>query len=571
MNRKNSASRTRNGSNAVELNNFGQHAEDRCIFSSHDDKILIITETPENKEESCLGLISVCNHYNATNIAKNNTGKAQMEGNVTNKDDPVDSIHRETTLAERSLPTPLGYGVSSHELTEKSTPSCLERVEKECLPRTQDFKVDGQENSTGFSRERFGSMSSDNMIDCSIAPESNQSNVASSVPGTEGRRKANSKKATQRMRPKSHAFLKTAQGDKPFLDLRHILKKHQKKSDIHQSCKQSEFQVDFYGSLSSIPFLHPDREKKKPSKGERSQMKRATSYVTRISEPMVLGKSYENSKIIVDREDATTNTFETNFAYDDDVKLWKSMSIQDCNFMQELSRRPNDILPLRNDQSPKTKSKTTSIIHKDHVCSRPEGSSEFSHLFPGDGRFSSRECRQPFVPADPLVLDPKRMPAETNPKKGKARDQTCAEPEGVSLCRGDVLQVHKPFSDVPTVQSKLNPKQCESTDAWQTDARERTTLAIKFPDGCNVSGKFHPNERVQRVIDDLQQDVLRGDMALPSIELYINHRQDEEETLIHPRAKLTELGLVPSGVVFVRWKSPVAVTTSPGWYLRTRK
>jgi hypothetical protein len=561
MNKKDSASSIQNSCNAVEPYCDGNHADDRHVFSSFDDKFLDVggaTETSETNERTFYGLKSTCNQTGSAKIADIELKIAQTNP-VTNDDELLDTLSRE------AIPANLTPFVSP-ENNNASSIKCEAIGEEQNLPRTENIKVDGQDTSRPvLTRGRSGSA---DMVDSGKPPESNQGASVSLVPGIRGRRTVKSKKATQRMRPKSHISMKTASGSQPLLDLRHILKKHEKKSE---SYKDSAFRVDFYGSLSSIPFLHPDKEKKKRRKAEQNQTNKANPLASKKSESKALGKNFENSKITVDSGDAGTTAVTTSFVHDGNAELWKRMSIQDCNFMEEVSNRPNDMLPLTNNPSPVKNAKTTSLQPKDLECSLPDVGGEVSNLHPGFGKFSPLMGERRSISAGRLFLDAKNIPAETKRMEGKTEDAEPhdTEPEGESVYHRDILHFNEHFSDKLAMESALLQSQDESTDGLKTGLSERTTLRITFPDGCTVSGTFRPNEQLQRVINDLRRDLLKGDMALPKIELYAFTQEDEEKTLLDPQAKLNELGLVPSGVVYVRWKTPMAATTSPGWYLRT--
>ena len=91
-----------------------------------------------------------------------------------------------------------------------------------------------------------------------------------------------------------------------------------------------------------------------------------------------------------------------------------------------------------------------------------------------------------------------------------------------------------------------------------------------FPDGCVIGGDFRPKERIERVIGDLKEDLLRSDVSLPDFELFKKASDCEERTCLDLKATLLDAELVPAGTVYVVWKDPLDDTkSSPGWYLNS--
>ncbi|KAL3912236.1 MAG: hypothetical protein SGILL_006961, partial [Bacillariaceae sp.] len=113
------------------------------------------------------------------------------------------------------------------------------------------------------------------------------------------------------------------------------------------------------------------------------------------------------------------------------------------------------------------------------------------------------------------------------------------------------------------------PTTAASKASTKQKKHKKTSLAITFQDGCVISGDFRPKEKVDRVIQDLKQDLLRTDASLPDFDLWKKKSGSDEKELLDPTMTLNETGLVPSGEVFVHWKDAMDETKEPGWYLNS--
>ncbi|KAG7368931.1 hypothetical protein IV203_031674 [Nitzschia inconspicua] len=379
----------------------------------------------------------------------------------------------------------------------------------------------------------------------------------SSIFGLEDRQKVkrNKKKTTQRMRPKSHSPMRTAAATwtgQPQMDLRHILKKYEKKADTTIITESSDVVVGFFGSLSSIPFLHPQKEEKKTRKGKRNKTKQGTESVDKNSE-IETSTTVENSR---------------NGIVTENVELWKSMCVQDANFMEEVSHRPNDVLPLRKTQS--LRMGATATQHPGELVEHA-GETMICPTFMPEG---SKRC-----PSFSDVANPVSDPVEEELNEGRNSTINC--PVG----QRSRTQAKQNVSDIPVLQlatagldtasvvtqpttNFLNQEAAVATST--TEIFSETILSIAFQDGCVISGTFHPKEQVRHVIDGLRKDILRNDKSLPDFDLYgiKSHNKKKKERLC-PESKLLDLGLVPRGEVFVKWRMPLTEDFAPGWYLRS--
>lgn len=137
----------------------------------------------------------------------------------------------------------------------------------------------------------------------------------------ERKKKANNKAASTEESP--------VNPPKPLMNLRGILAKREKKPEplpVHN--------VDFYGSMSAIPFLKPQtRKKKKP--------------ITKTTEDEESGDA---KKTISDEKKTKKEPTEITMTaeYDDEqLKMWKSMTAFDNSDVYSEDLRPKDELPLK--------------------------------------------------------------------------------------------------------------------------------------------------------------------------------------------------------------------------------
>jgi hypothetical protein len=405
------------------------------------------------------------------------------------------------------------------------------------------------------SRGRSCSISLADII-VSDKPSCRQNSSTRSVSGAEvrSRVKRSKKKATQRMRPKSHSPLRTAASSgQPLMDLRHILKKYQKKTDTQilydEKHDDNICQVDFSGSLSSIPFLHPDKDEKTTRKGKRNN-KRMTSSVSKRPESKSLKKVEKNLHGHVVAQDTSATTKEQDV---DDEELSRVMS--DGCTMEKISRRPDDVLSRE----------ITAGIEKGTDDDTVHGSESAPP--------HSEEKTESDLPTAPSLQSESYGCKETLRSRGKADLDFTVEDEKVHKTSGrDESEIKKENNSVDCPMDQGTSRGThegqdvhspEKREAAIKDSCKETRISLTFDDGCVICGNFRPNERVQRVINDLRNDVLRNDAAVPDFELCIMNQESLEMELLDPTTKLSEADLVP-----VRWKEPMDPTLSPGWYLR---
>lgn len=120
---------------------------------------------------------------------------------------------------------------------------------------------------------------------------------------------------------------------KPIMDLRSILQKHEKKTpkpDLQQYEK-----VNFYGSMSAIPFL-----KKSPEEGKKNKIKKKSVKVSKKDGGEALAQQ-EKAKL------PTKEEIVSSIEYDESqLELWKSMTALD-SMHASANNRPQEMLPLR--------------------------------------------------------------------------------------------------------------------------------------------------------------------------------------------------------------------------------
>ncbi|KAL3925033.1 MAG: hypothetical protein SGILL_000675 [Bacillariaceae sp.] len=527
-----------------------------------------------------------------TTILNNNEEEEDAEASL-----PIPSIERPVPdpPKEDGDDSPLHFSPTP-PAESKTTPTV--NAVKNASPKGSPVKIRGRSNSiTAEDLARDKDATSD------VKPSSHRSltggNNNNTTEGPKRVKRNKKKNASQRMRPKSHSPRKTAAGagdGKPLMDLRQILQKHQKRSETQEMYNDDDDDDNsqhsgFYGSLSSIPFLHPDQEEKKPRKGKRTKKKDCSSLLPTSS---CVKKS--DPKKSPKREDSKQDdpTLEVTKQYTDaDLRLWKSMTSQDGSFMEEVATRPNVMLqPREVSSSPKkksassgTKSPTTTTAlataqkHTERGFHRPDDWVEFGHPTKRSPKKLSYHSKDVVVGDDAVEIDSpavyQQSKTRNEKKKGKdVVDQLFGDEKEAELEESKSSSPSKDYEenkvDDSIAKSSTLKETPPKTATTSSKKYKKTCLAIAFDDGCVISGDFRPKERIERVILDLQRDLLRRDVSLPEIELFVQKDpgSDSKERL-DPNKTLRDSGLVPSGTVFVHWKAPVATKESPGWYLKT--
>jgi hypothetical protein len=171
---------------------------------------------------------------------------------------------------------------------------------------------------------------------------------------------------------------------KPLMDLRHILKKNEKKVE-----KAPIQQVDFYGSMSAIPFL----KKKKPEKKKKAIRKSSSFDDKKLDKQVSIAvpaadaiASDEAAKKTEEEESVETGGERKSVFYrgadgkeknveitifkeydEEQLNLWKSMSALDY----DMGDRPAQMLPLMPTARPPKERKLPSNCEIGH--NRPDG------------------------------------------------------------------------------------------------------------------------------------------------------------------------------------------------------
>ena len=414
------------------------------------------------------------------------------------------------------------------------------------------------EESPVQNRGRSNSITAEDLAR-DVAASAAHSSVTGSIDGPK-KIKRKKKKASQRMRPKSHSPQRAAaQTDgKPLMDLRQILKKHEKKSETKEMYDDNDsVSSDFYGSLSSIPFLHPEKEEKKQRKGRRTKKKEPSSTSDKKSNSPKTPKK-EATKIEVTKEYT-----------DADVQLWKSMSAFDGSYMEEASHRPDHMFPITDPSSPQKevekKAPPSPTRHNERGFHRPDDWVECDHPNKRNPKKKTYQTKHEDE------SDQTEEPANTECSPSSGERKAVVETTVSEECE------HKSIDEVRNEESKKPiamdhvavPPKTNSSKSTKQKKHKKTCLAITFQDGCVISGDFRPKEKVERVIRDLKQDLLRTDASLPDFDLLKNNSDSNEKELLDPKVTLQELCLVPSGEVFVHWRGSVDETKEPGWYLNS--
>ena len=97
-----------------------------------------------------------------------------------------------------------------------------------------------------------------------------------------------------------------------------------------------------------------------------------------------------------------------------------------------------------------------------------------------------------------------------------------------------------------------------------------TTVRISFPDGCTLTGKFLPSERVSDVRDAVASSLASESLRSSSrFDLYVS----PPRRALEDGKTLEDEGLVPAAKVHVSWRAagspPGGAELSPGSYLRS--
>lgn len=404
--------------------------------------------------------------------------------------------------------------------------------------------------------------------------------------------------------PKSAVNTPTAAAKKPLMDLRQILKKHEKKSET-QEMNHSDH-VDFFGSMSSIPFLKSNMPEKK-KKGKREN-KEKRSKKTGIEEPSYQddGKEVKKTSIVTEDRAGKKRTTEVTLTMDydaDDLSMWKSLSALNGNSMEEFSDRPRDMLPLVPVPSPKKEDEKPPPQHNHRGFHRPDDWVEFGHpkkRSPVKSTYRPKEVGDAPVIDAPSVfnglevgsaaeekqeqkvtqgessprenLAGKRYAESVSPRKSKGFPTPVQSPLAKATSNSPNATGPSRYQPQPKVEKsqqsglvspndKKPPAKSEKQKVYQV-----TELAIQFHDGCVVNGHFRSNESVKRVIQDLRRDILRNDIPLPSFDLCFQS-PDGDRKKLDPTMTLDDLNLLPSAKVYVSWTEPMANTMASGWYL----
>jgi hypothetical protein len=214
---------------------------------------------------------------------------------------------------------------------------------------------------------------------------------------------------------------------KPLMDLKHILAKNEKKSE-----KAQPKEVDFYGSMSSIPFLKANKPEEKKKKKKASKK---TASATNKEEETAVNPEYTVKKVAHfvegdDEEDAKKSTEVTITAeYDEDqLRMWKSMSAINSS---DVMGRPQEMLPLMPSARPEKVKRP--IVNKERAFNRPEEWLNPNLKAPEKlTYFVKRESLGPEIPM--LIFEEEEEPPtkaveEPPTKETAAKSSTPSEPE----------------------------------------------------------------------------------------------------------------------------------------------
>lgn len=443
---------------------------------------------------------------------------------------------------------------------------------KDQLTFKNEYASQGDTADPRTSRGRSNSISMTDIIgrNQSTSASNTHSSTVSCVSDIEGRKKVkrSKKKATQRMRPKSHSPLRTATGagaltnaGRPLMDLRHILKKHERKTQTQTFYDDPKVEVGFYGSLSAIPFLHPEKEEKKARKGKRATKKKDASSCNAKSFKSP-NKKEKNSGPFDQTSGSDYDVASADRHIADDISQLKAG--QDGDNLEGLPEFLNEVSPIRKVQYCVATSVGVSSSNAQEQFPRNLVDPIESVLHRDIA--SSSESFRPNVDGEKFNIGQK--------KDGNSRASIDIDMQVTNaLSRNKHVNFSPKSSDISesvfsshVTSSEAGPQQSNTVDqnvTTTTDALSVTTLSFTFPDGCVITGNFHPKERVQHLMSELRKDILIDDFVLFQFDLC-----NAEKVPLDERKKLIELGLAPFGEVFVQWRKPITEPSSPGWYLK---
>ena len=225
---------------------------------------------------------------------------------------------------------------------------------------------------------------------------------SSGTPASPDRKTRKTKTKAASTSSKRSSATSPSQPQKPLMDLRHILKKHDKESVVEKPVTE----VDFYGSMSAIPFLKKPTEKKKKGKKPKNQGAAGKKSRKETEEEALLAEGGErNSNGVVVVKDYT----------EEDVRMWKSMSALEVGDIA--GEKPPEMLPLRPTTRPKKEK--PSIDMKKHA--------KRSHHRPDE-----------WLSPQDLPKDGKAIRKKTSKKK-KALTSSCSATKGDEMMH---LSVH---------------------------------------------------------------------------------------------------------------------------------
>ena len=196
---------------------------------------------------------------------------------------------------------------------------------------------------------------------------------------------------------------------KPLMDLRSIIQKHEKKRE--KPTIQPYEKVDFYGSLSAIPFLAKKTAQDKKESVPRKipvLVESETTWSADKSETSAstLGTESRDSPVTRKPKLPTREEITVTADYDESqLELWKSMSALDS--MHDSAQRPQEMLPLRPGIRPK-KFESPQKICGVRAFSRPEDWLNRPEMKTPTKSYRLGEIRKDTLMAKPdiLVMEP---------------------------------------------------------------------------------------------------------------------------------------------------------------------
>eukprot|EP00934_Nitzschia_sp_Nitz4_P003561 Nitzschia sp. Nitz4//scaffold53_size117307//77257//78378//NITZ4_003775-RA/size117307-processed-gene-0.36-mRNA-1//-1//CDS//3329554220//3551//frame0 len=281
-------------------------------------------------------------------------------------DDPIPATSEEVEVNET---LPVVAPESAKEADAEASTQTTTAIET--VPESTPDKSDVVETTTDSKLKFQYVKDADGKVSLQVAPAAprsktpKKSSKASSDRKSKRATSSRSRSPTTPTIPGKAGSSQTPKTPKPKMDLRHILAKHEKKKTPVAPAPSSG-EVDFYGSMSAIPFLKPKATATPKKATATSKPRPRTPSSTKLAETPDLETTASLSPTpkpkLPTREEIVAEA-----QYDEaQLHLWKSMSALDSGLGD--TERPADFLPMMPPtKSPKQKNLVSPVPANNRV------------------------------------------------------------------------------------------------------------------------------------------------------------------------------------------------------------